>query len=264
MSKIDERIAALEDKHKSKSIQVKTLGKFELVQNENVVKAKSWGRDKTIQLFQYFISNRKKKAQHKEQIIDRIWDDVSDRDFKVALHGINKVLEPERAPRTDPKFIIRNGTSYYLDVNEIGLDINLLEEYVVLANSIMNEQPDAAIELYQKAIELYDGAYLPDRIYEDWTSEEREHTLVLVLGAYATLAELLCESKPMESVRLTQEALRLDPTWEDLYRIQMKAYLQSGNRIQAIKTYKKCEKLLLDEYDIEPLPNTKALFDSIK
>ncbi|MEL7377203.1 MAG: bacterial transcriptional activator domain-containing protein, partial [Bacteroidota bacterium] len=40
--------------------------------------------------------------------------------------------------------------------------------------------------------------------------------------------------------------------------------LEKGNRPMAIKTYKKCEEVLEEEFGIEPLPETKRLMREIK
>ena len=85
-----------------------------------------------------------------------------------------------------------------------------------------------------------------------------------MLGAYITLAEILVDKNPLESIRLAQNALSIDATWEDAYRIQMRAYIVKGNRPQAIKTYMKCETILEKEYGISPLPETKKLLQEIE
>ena len=68
----------------------------------------------------------------------------------------------------------------------------------------------------------------------------------------------------MESVRLAQEALLIDTTWEDAYCLQMQAYTNKGNRPMAIKTYRQCEKVLKKEFGISPLPETKKLLQIIE
>ena len=55
---------------------------------------------------------------HKEKIMDGLWEDWNDRDFKVALHGINKVLEPNRPSRTEAIYILRQGVSYQIDLDK--------------------------------------------------------------------------------------------------------------------------------------------------
>jgi DNA-binding SARP family transcriptional activator len=72
------------------------------------------------------------------------------------------------------------------------------------------------------------------------------------------------EKNPMESIRFAQKALLIDHAWEDAYRVQMEAYLQKGNRPMAIKTYQQCEKVLEEEFGIEPLPETQQLLRKIR
>ena len=248
---------------KQANLKVSTLGRFEVAREEELITAKMWGRDKTIQLFQFFISNRHRKALHKEQIIDRLWEDANDRDFKVALHGINKVLEPNRPARKEPTYLIRQGQSYCLNLKAIWIDVEAIEQYIIAGNQYMQSKPGLSIDAYRLAIELYQGNYLPNRVYEDWSSEERERIQVLALGAYISLAELLLPNQPMESIRLTQAALSIDACWENAYRIQMQAHLNNGNRPLAIKTYQTCQHILDREYGISPLPATKNLLEEI-
>ena len=245
-------------------IRIQTLGQFNVWRNGEKVNSKQWGRDKTVQLLQYFISNRQRHALHKEKIMDHLWDEGDDRDFKVALHGVNKVLEPNRLPRTEPKYLVRQGLSYQLDIDRVWVDVEALEKFVVIGNEFYGSDNKIAKQAYKKAIDLYKGIYLPNRIYEDWSSEEREKIQVLILGAYITLAEIILKENPIESIRLAQNALAIDPTWEDAYRIQMHAYLAKGNRPQAIKAYQKCVDILDEEYGIDPLPETKQLLKEIE
>lgn len=249
---------------KEADIRIHTLGQFRVWRHQEKIETKAWSRDKTTQLLQYLISNRHRNALHKEKIMDHLWDDWNDNDFKVAMHGINKVLEPNRPSRTEPTYITRQGVSYQLNLDKVWIDVEALEEYIIIGNEHVGSDNALAKTAYKAAIDLYKGVYLPNRIYEDWSSEEREKTQMLILGAYITLAEILIETKPIESIRLAQNALAIDATWEDAYRLQMQAYITKGNRPQAIKSYRKCERILQDEYGIAPLPETTQLLKSIE
>ena len=251
MSNALQQLQELQAFQKDAQIRIETLGHFCVWRNHQKIESKEWARDKTIQLLQYLVSNRKRNALHKEKIMDGLWEDWNDRDFKVALHGIHKVLEPERLSRTESEYIIRQGVSYQIDLEKVWIDVEALEKSI-------------SKTAYKAAIALYKGSYLPNRIFEDWTSEEREKTQLLILSAYITLAEILLEENPLESIRLAQNALAIDATWEDAYRIQMQAYIIKGNRPQAIKTYMKCEVILEEEYGISPLPETKKLLKEIE
>lgn len=264
MSKTPDKLQELQSFEENAPIRIQTLGQFYLWRKQTKVEAKEWSRDKTVQLFQYLISNRHRNALHKEKIMDELWEDWNDRDFKVALHGINKVLEPERPSRTEPIYIVRQGVSYQIDLEKVWIDVDAIEKYIIIGNETLSEDKAIAKKSYQLAIDLYKGMFLPNRVFEDWSSQEREKIQILILGAYITLAEMLVEENPTESIRLTQNALGIDATWEDAYRIQMRAYIIKGNRPQAIKTYMKCEVILEEEYGISPLPETKKLLRQIE
>jgi DNA-binding SARP family transcriptional activator len=264
MAKSSDRLRELKALQENAPIRIQTLGQFNLWLDGNKVDSKLWGRDKTVQLFQYLISNRQRHALHKEKIMEHLWEEGDDRDFKVALHGINKVLEPNRPSRTDPKYVIRQGVSYQLNLEQMWVDVDALEQYVIIGNDNFGIDTAASIEAFKNAIQLYQGVYLPNRIYEDWSSEEREKIQILILGAYVTLAELILKDNPLESIRLAQSAIAIDATWEDAYRLQMQGYINKGNRPQALKTYQKCADVLDEEFGIEPLPETRNLLKAIE
>jgi len=264
MNPLSDRLIELKQFQKDAIIRIQTLGQFNLWLNDEKIDSKKWGRDKTVQLLQYLISNRQRHALHKEKIMDHLWEDGDDRDFKVALHGVNKVLEPERPSRTEPSFVIRQGISYQLDLEKVWMDVEALEQYIIIGNEAFGENQAIAKEAYKEAIALYRGVYLPNRVFEDWSSEEREKIQILILGAYVILAEILLNENPLESIRLAQCAIAIDNTWEDAYRLQMQAYIKKGNRPQAIKAYQKCADVLDKEYGIEPLPATKNLLKEIE
>lgn len=264
MSDLHDQLNTLVAFQKEAPIRFQTLGNFTLWRGEEKIGSKDWGRDKTIQLIQYLISYRQRHALHKEHIMEHLWEEGDDRDFKVALHGVNKVLEPNRPSRTEPIYVERQGLTYQLNLEKVWIDVEVLEKYIALGNEGLGEDIAFAKKAFKAAIALYQGAYLPNRIFEDWTTEEREKAQVLILGAYTVLAELLTTENPMESVRLTQQAIAIDPTWEDAYKIQMQAYITKGNRPQALKTYQKCVEVLDKEYGIAPLPATKQLLKEIE
>ena len=244
-----------------------TLGTFSSIVNGRAVSTKDWGRDKTMQLIQFFITSRKRKGLHKEQIIDRLWPesgfDESQRNFKIAYHGINKALEPNRKSREEPKFVIRQGLTYQLNSSKVWIDAEAFDQAIQIANYHHNNRQEIAIGALEFATEMYKGTYLPNRVFEDWSSLERERLQLLAINAMITLGEYKIETNPDESIRLAQEALSIDHTWEEAYRLQMAAYTQKGNRPQVIKTFNACKSVLEDEFGIDPLPETIKLYNSV-
>ncbi len=251
------------------ALRIQTLGGFRIWRGDVEITPAVWGREKALHLFQFFVTMRLQVLRlHKEQIIDRLWPELvqedGDRDFKVALHGVNKALEPDRKPRTEPRFIRRYDLTYGLSLEDVWIDAVAFEDLITSANKILADDREIAISRYRQALALFKGDYLPERRYEDWSSVERERLQVLALNLMTALAGLLLEQNPLESIRLTQRVLAIDPVWEDAYRIQMRAYMAQGNRPLAIRTYRRCVKVLEDELGIGPLPETQALYEQIR
>jgi len=248
-------------------LRIQTLGGFRVWRNGSEVNTAAWNRGKALQLFQFLVTSRR-NPQHKEQIIDQLWPELDapagDRDFRVALNAIYRALEPERQARAQSRFVKRYDLAYGLDLEQIWVDANAFEQQVALANQFPTDQLTHAIEHFRAAVEMYAGEYLPERRYEDWSSAERERLETLAVATMTILANLLTVSTPLESLRLTQRALSIDPVWEDAYRVQMRAYLQLGNRPLALRTFQKCGEVLEREFGIQPLPETRALHEQIK
>ncbi|MEZ4869637.1 MAG: BTAD domain-containing putative transcriptional regulator [Caldilineaceae bacterium] len=250
-------------------LHVQTLGGFRVWRKGEEIPTTAWGREKAIHLFQFFITMRRQYV-HKEQIMDRLWPDLDlekgDRDFKVALNSINKALEPDREPRSEPSFVRRYGLAYGIDFENVWLDTEAFELLLTTANQAQLTPAgdlNFAIACYEAAISLYHGDYLPERRYEDWTGAERERLQLLALNTMTTLAELLLPRTPLESIRLTQRVLSTDPVWEDAYRVQMRAFAMQRNRPLALRAYQRCVDVLADEFGVDPLPETTALYDQI-
>ena len=267
MNSFDQQIQAILQKKEQAELSVQTLGFFETRLNGRVIPDSQWKRDIAAQLFQFFITIRNQRALHKEQIIYQVWGnigkDAGARNFKTALHNILKAIEPDKPSRSPSEFIIRQGLTYRLNTEKIWMDIDALDELIVLGNQTLNEDSTNALQAYQQAVELYQGVFLPNRIYDDWAAEERERIQVLILGAMMNLAKLRLSDNPTEAIRLAKKALSVDNTWEEAYRIQMEAYMNTGNRPLAVKAYRQCKDILMKEFEIEPLPETKALFRKI-
>lgn len=264
---MNQALKALIESKDNAELTFLTLGTFNASVNGRPISSKDWGRDKTVQLIQFFITSRHRKGLHKEQIIDRLWPDIDmdggNRDFKIAHHGVNKALEPHRKSREEAKYIIRQGLTYQINEDNIWIDSEAFDQAIEIANHYQQTDTATAIQALEFATSLYKGSYLPNRIFEDWSSLERERLQLLAINAMISLGEKKLNSNPDESIRLAQEALLIDSTWEEAYRLQMQAYKIKGNRPQVIKTFKACKAVLEEEFGIDPLPETVSVYEEI-
>lgn len=252
-----------------KQLDVQTLGRFIVRLDGETLPDSAWGRGKARQLLQYFVTFQPRQTL-KERIVAELWPTLdaqkADRDFKVALNALQTALEPDRQPRAPSSYISRLGTSYGLNPEvSILVDVAEFEAGITAARTAEKHFPAQAIDLYRRALQLYHGEYLPDAIYEDWSSATRERLSVLYLNGCNRLAWLLlADGDTIEIINWGQKVLALDPCWEDAYRLLMRAHMANGNRPLAVRAYRQCRQALAEDLGIEPMAETTALYEQVQ
>ena len=152
----------------------------------------------------------------REQICDLLWPDEAPPDaetqFKVTLNGLNTALEPLRPPRTPPYYVRRQGGAYrFCPPGGVSLDVaefeSLLAEARALGADMLPKEfgdSGSAVTMARdarkysaltSAIELYQGEYLGDWLYEDWARGERERLESRYMEAATRLAAGAARSK---------------------------------------------------------------------
>ena len=218
------------------------------------------------QLFQLLLTQRGRWLQ-RDEIADRLWPQLSpeaaQRDFKVALNALNKAIEPQRSADEVFAFVVREGSAYRLRP-EADVWLDAIEFERACETGLRSDDGDVALAALRTALSWYHGDYLPDALYEDWASEERERLLSLYLRAADKLAGMLIErSEFEESLDICQAILTRDACWERAYRLIMTAHARQGNRPLALRAYQRCVATLHDELGVEPSAATTSLYRQI-
>ncbi|MGQ9767615.1 MAG: AfsR/SARP family transcriptional regulator, partial [Anaerolineae bacterium] len=248
--------------HPGYQLRVQTVGGFRVWRGDVEVAAREWQRDKARQLFQLLITARGQWLQ-REEITERLWPnltpDAALRDFKVALNALNKAIEPQRPADAPFAFVVRDGSTYRLRPEaDLWLDAEAFRTACEGGLRLLAAgKADEGLAQLRSGLALYRGDYLPDALYEDWASEERERLLALYLRTADRLAtELIARQAYDEGLQLCEAILTRDVCWERAYRLMMAAYAAQGNCGQALKTYSRCMDALRRELDVAPSAET--------
>ncbi|WP_179298709.1 BTAD domain-containing putative transcriptional regulator [Evansella halocellulosilytica] len=252
--------------HPGYTLRIKTLGTFEIYLGDELITEKNWKREKSKELFQLFMTKRKYLLP-KNEIFATLWkdhkEDVAERDFKVALNTLNKVLEPGRKARSQPFFIQRHANTYGFNLAApFELDAAKFEHGVT--KGLSEGDVEQALPILKSALDMYEGDYLPGRANEDWCIEERERLQVLFLRGAERLSELYILKEDFnEAIRWCEHILLKDKCWEEAYRLLMKSYLLKNNRSSAIRWYEKCKQVLADELGVQPMEPTVKFYEKL-
>ncbi|MGD8406134.1 MAG: AAA family ATPase, partial [Anaerolineales bacterium] len=136
--------------------------------------------------------------------------------------------------------------------------------------SIALASPSSDLGKLTEALDLYKGDFLegfslPDSPqFDDWVASEREHYQLIAMNGYSDLSHrheaMRDYPAALESAR---RALAFNPFQEDLQRDVMRLLYLNGDRARVIQQYESLRKLLDEEMGVIPMPETRALYDSI-
>jgi DNA-binding SARP family transcriptional activator len=114
--------------------------------------------------------------------------------------------------------------------------------------------------------ELLDGLDGISSSFDQWLLSERtrftEQLSTLLQDELRQFDQLSVEAEQRASI--ARRMIVFDPTHEGASRILMRALADMGERAQALREYARCRKALRRALDVEPSPETKALYEAIR
>ncbi len=258
------------DQESKAGLSVKCFGRFEVYRDGMLLSANDWKRRKTKTLLKVLLSDRGRVFTH-DQLIEYLFPDLDPQKAIKNLLGrvgeLRRALEPDLARATDSQYIINAGQGGYLFSPDapIWLDIEEFEEQLKAAQAAerAGRWPEAR-ESYQKAVYLYRGDHLSEDLYEEWTLAPREHWQELYLTALARLAE--CHARLgqyAQAIEGCRRLLELKPTNESVYRQKMLYHALAGEQSEALQTYQTCVKVLQEQLEVQPAPETRELYGQL-
>jgi WD40 repeat protein/DNA-binding SARP family transcriptional activator len=144
-------------------------------------------------------------------------------------------------------------------------------DVAVLRRGLAPGQTPADLATRQAAVDLYQGEFLSGfyvhnaPAFEIWALEQREQLHVLAVEALFTLVrEYMQREAYASALAANRRLLFLEPWSEPAHRQQMLLLDQTGERGAALAQYETCRRILLAEFDVEPLPETTTLYERIR
>ena len=248
---------------------INLLGGFTLKKGDSIIPEDSWKRQTAKNLFK-FLCLHYNSSFVQEQLSEIFWPDASPTQAKTnfwsAISSIRTALEPELSPRAKSNYLLLSNKTYKLNLPSGSfMDIIEFQKEARSGFHFLNAGDKTRASIcFEKAIELYKGDLLPDDLYEEWCAEPREHLRLLFIKVLKALADILFAQRDIEQcIAMNQKVIHLDSWDEEAYFSIMQGYLLLGLEIKAMATYKKCEKILKSELDIEPNDKLQSLYRRI-
>jgi DNA-binding SARP family transcriptional activator len=204
----------------------------------------------------------------REVLTGLFWGDQSEdqarKCLSTALWRLRKVLEPNSVRRGTYLMTTSRGEVGFNRDSDYGLDVATLENHSAkfLSKPVDAVTKGEVLEL-ENALALYTGELL-EGFYDEWVLTERERLRSLYLGSRAHLMQYYRYHRNYnEGLGCGRKILDLDPLREEIQREMMRLYYANGQRALALRQYESCCKILAEELSVEPMEETRVLYDQI-
>lgn len=247
------------------ALKIFTLGRFALVRDGRPVRFSGKAQEKPLSMLKALIAFGGRDVRE-DRIADALWPeadgDMMHRCFATTLHRLRKLIGIHKALE------LRDGR-LTLDQRYCWVDVWAFERILGEADRIWKKDTNRcditeAVELIQRAIEIYHGNFLSGETGELWEIAFYERLRSKFLRGVDKLGhhwESIGEwGKAMECY---QRGMEVDPTAEEFYGRLMACYHRLGRRTEAISLYDRLQKILSATLGIEPSPEIEAICRSL-
>ncbi|RJQ82131.1 MAG: AAA family ATPase [Desulfobacteraceae bacterium] len=243
-------------------VKIFTLGRFEVMRDSRPLEFPAKAPRKIIALLKLLVSCGANGASA-EHLADVLWTDA---DGDAALQSLATSIHRLRQLLGSDKAIQRRDGLVTLDAGYCWVDAHAFEELLDRAVSSLKpplSSEDAQARLIEKALLFYKDAFLSESV-EHWALSYRERLREKFLKAARRLGRQYEDGGRFErAIECYQKGLEIDHLTEEFYCRIMKCCCAAGRKAEAIAVYMKCKRILQTVLNVDPSPETEALYRTL-
>ncbi|MCI9263712.1 MAG: diguanylate cyclase [Oscillospiraceae bacterium] len=241
---------------------IRMLGEFSLCLDGRCITDSSNRAKKVWLLLAYMIYNRSRPISP-EEMTALLWDEEASSNpsnaLKTILHRVRTALEPldHSAGR---HLILRQDATYAWDPRiPVRLDIEDFER--LCGEGTAAGSREAQIRLWQEALSLYQGSFLPRLSSERWVIPLAAHYQSLYIDTALELMTLLTqEDRREECEALCRAAVEREPYIEGFYLHWLRALIDLERQREAVAVYEEMSQLFLSNFGVMPSDELRSLY----
>ena len=234
---------------------------------------------KTLALLAYLIV--RPGPHQRDMLADLLWGEQGParaaRNLRRALWNIRHNLCPEGEDAPCPFLVITRREAAFNLESPHTLDVRLFEAHLQAAQDALKNLPRGAmmpedvLDHLQACVRLYRGDFLEGvyvegtPAFESWLLGERAYYREQILQVLTQLSEMhTARGEYNAAILVLRRLLALAPWSEWAHRQLMLCYALTGRRSDALAQFQRCKRILRDELDVAPLPETVDLYERIR
>jgi len=253
---------------KDPRLHIDTLGHFSVRYGNEEISTRAQRSTKLWQLFKYLLTHRGKMLAP-YSVLDDLWPETENAAPMSALHDLiyrlRKLFSDVASESGEPLIAVeftRGTYCFYLN-NEVVLDVNEFLHLSQGASEIKRQDKEEAINLYLKAIDLYNGDYLSG-IYENWLLAPRQHYRRIFISNLQDALKLLSSVEQYERIiEVCEDTFHAESEWlleaEEVHKYFMESLIRMGRTVEAFNHYQGLSELLEQEVGVTPTVSVQQL-----
>ena len=248
-------------KHK---LKVFFLGQFKMILDDKYVMTyDDIGSQKNARLLSYLLKNYRVKLSSQEIQTVMFSDDSSNNPanaLKALVYRLRTILKKFFG---SINIVVSGNSTYFINPElEIILDIDILDKLISDGENVQSDEE--RIILFEIAIDLYEGAFLPMLSDEQWVIITSTYLESMFMTTTVYLLKKYMEQQKYDSIeKLSTKALNYDSLNENLHYYLIKSLIKRNKMSLAKQHYLKTEKFLFDELGINPSEELRELYEEI-
>lgn len=227
-------------------LQVKSLGKFMIVDGEVVLNDDILRSDMLKKLLIYILTHREHPVTTQE-LAEALWqEDETDNPAGALKNLMYRLRTIMKTTFGDSKFFITSTGAYAWNTEiEVFFDAEEFENLAKAGKQAATSEE--TVEKYEKALELYRGEFMDNVLDKHWAITLSTYYHSLFLTTTKELAELyLQKERYQEMERICMNGLRYDRVDEQLHAYYIMALIRQNKFELAMKNYEEACKVLYD------------------
>ncbi len=254
-------------------LQIKLLGTFQAELDGEVLAG--FRSDKTRALLAY-LAVENTRPHRRDWLASLLWGNYDDRAARRSLSSALANLRQLLSPLEGIAALDASRSDVWLQASPdlVAVDVSRLRAQLDRTASHAHRSLvhcDACSERLAEAVDIYAGSFLPGMAFDDcpafdeWQRTQQESLHQQVLEALDVLTTRhLAAGRFGPAEYFARRQLSLQPWHEAAHRQLMLALASSGQRNAALAQYDQCRTVLAADLDVEPEPETVALYQRIR
>jgi ATP/maltotriose-dependent transcriptional regulator MalT/DNA-binding SARP family transcriptional activator len=249
-------LARMAPRVQAQTLSIQSLGRFRVVSDGQAVPVSAWQSRKARDLLKMLVARRGRPVP-RDELIESLWPDEdlekTTHRLSVALSTVRSVLDPEK--QFGPEwFVGADRNSVWLQTENVAVDVSRFLELAADALTRRGFGDPEAVTLLRRAEAAYEGDFLEEDVYEDWSTSLREEARAAYLDVARALAEdAAAEGDGDAAARYFMRVLEKDP-YDERAHLGLVAALGRAGRHGEARRFFRAYCMRMEEIGVESAP----------